>query len=72
MIEPENLDVSTGRRAKRVGVPIQLLIKLTIWVLEIVTKALGTCLIMVAVAFLEFRHEVPPLHNDLTLSKVVG
>jgi hypothetical protein len=48
------------------------LIKLAIWVLEIVAEALGTYLIMIAMAFLEFRHDVPPLHNDLTLSKVVG
>jgi hypothetical protein len=60
MIEPEDLDVSIGRRAKQIGVPIQLLIKLTIWVLEIVAVALGTCLIMIAMAFLEFGHEVPP------------
>jgi hypothetical protein len=72
MIEPDDLNVSIGRRAKQIGVPIQLLIKLTIWVLEIVAEALGTCLIMIATAFLEFGHEVPPLHNDLTLSKFVG
>jgi hypothetical protein len=72
MTEPQNLDVSIGRRAKQLGVPFQLLTKLTIWVLEIVTGALGTCLIMVVMAFLEFRHDVPPLHDDLTLSKVVG
>ena len=72
MIEPEDLDVSIGRRAKMVGMPIQFLIKLTIWVLEIVAEALGTCLIIIAMAFLEFHREVPPLHNDLTLSKVVG
>ena len=51
---------------------IQLLIKLTIWALEIVAEAMGTCLIMIAMTFLEFRHDVPPLHIDLTLSKVVG
>jgi hypothetical protein len=72
MSGPEDVDVSIGRRAKPARLPIRLLIKLTIWGLEVLTEALGTCLIMVGTAFLKFRHEVPPLHNDLTLSKVVG
>jgi hypothetical protein len=61
-----------GQRAKHVGVPIRPPVKLAIWALEIVTEALGTCLIMVAVAFVDYRHEAPPLHNDLTPSKVIG
>ena len=72
MIEPEHQDVSSDQGLKQARAPIQLLRKLTIWVLEIVAEALGTCLIMVAMAFLELRHEVPPLHNGLTLSKVFG
>lgn len=64
--------MSIGRRAMQFGSPAQLFKKLTIWAAEIVTEAVGTCLIIIGLAFLEFRHEVPPLHNDLTLPKVVG
>lgn len=72
MIEPTVPHVPIDQRAKQVGVPIQLLIKLAIWVFEIAAEALGTCLIFIAMAFLQFGHEVPALHNDLTLSKAVG
>lgn len=72
MNEPEYPDVSIGRRAKQVRLLIRLLVKLTIWGVEILAEALGICLIMIGIVFLEFRHGVPPLDNDLTLSKVVG
>jgi hypothetical protein len=72
MIEPVNQDLPIGRRARRIRLLIQALKKLTIWSLEIGAEALGTCLIIVGIAFTEFRHQVPPLHNDLSLSKVVG
>jgi hypothetical protein len=72
MIESEDPDVSIGQGTKKVGVPVQLLIKLSIWVLELVVEALGTCLILFAMAVVEFRYEHPPLNNDLSLSKVFG
>jgi hypothetical protein len=72
MIEPVDQDLPIGRRARRIQLLIQALKKLTVWGLEIGAEALGTCLIIVGIAFMEFRHEVPPLHNDLSLSKVVG
>jgi hypothetical protein len=72
MLEREHRDASDDRGMKRPNAPLQLLIKLTTWILEILAEAVGTCLIVVAIPFLEFRHEVPPLHNDLTLSKALG
>jgi hypothetical protein len=72
MMEPEDADVSIGRQAIQFLLPIQFFEKLAIWVAEVVAEALGTCLILIGMAFLEFRFDVPPLHNDLTLSKVVG
>jgi hypothetical protein len=72
MLEREHQDVPSDQRTKQAQAPVQILIKLAIWALEIVVEAVGTCLIMIAMAFVEFRHEVPPLHNDLTLSKAFG
>lgn len=46
--------------------------KLGVWALEIVNEAVGTCLIIIAFAFFQFRHEEPPLGNDLSWYKVAG
>jgi hypothetical protein len=72
MILPADKDLPIDRRAGRIRLLVKTIKKLTVWGLEIGAEALGTCLIMVGIAFVEFRHEVPPLHNDLTLSKFVG
>ncbi|WP_263382189.1 hypothetical protein [Granulicella arctica] len=72
MIEWAVPHTPTGRQAKQIRLSSQILLKLLIWVLEIVASALGTCIIFVATAFLQFGHETPPWHNDLTLLKVIG
>ena len=46
--------------------------KLGVWALEIIGEAIGTCLILTAFAFIQFRHQKPPLHNDFSLQMFFG
>jgi hypothetical protein len=72
MIQPgiSNLPISGG--AKNAGHSLSAAIKLSVWLLEIVSEAVGTCLILIFFAFFQFRHEEPPLGNDLSWYKVAG
>jgi hypothetical protein len=72
MAEPgiPNLSVISGARS--VGHTSSVATKLGAWVLEILSEAVGTCLIIVAFAFFQFRHEEPPLGNDLSWYKAAG
>jgi len=72
MIEPGVSSLPVRRRAKKVGHTNSAVSKLGVWVLEIVSQAIGTCLIVIAFAFFQFRHEEPPLGNDLSWYKVAG
>jgi drug/metabolite transporter (DMT)-like permease len=68
MIELVNRDKPNDLRTRR----LRWLKKLAVFCLEIAAEAVGTCMIIVVLAFAEFRHEAPPLHNDLSVSKIVG
>jgi hypothetical protein len=70
MTEPDNLNVPIiGGSVNSSATTAR---KLAVWVLEILSEAIGTCLIFIAFAFLQFRHEEPPLGNDLSLYKLFG
>jgi hypothetical protein len=71
-MEPDDLNLSIDMSAKNVHDPSSAVTKLWIWVLEIMGEAVGTCLILIAFAFFQFRHEEPPLGNDISLQKVFG
>jgi hypothetical protein len=69
MAEPDNLDLSIATTARNYS---SVVTKLWVWVLETLGEAIGTCLILLAIAFFQFRHEEPPLGNDLSFYKVFG
>jgi hypothetical protein len=70
MTEPDNLNLPISGGSMNSSATITT--KLGVWVLEILSQAIGTCLIFIAFAFLQFRHEEPPLGNDLSLYKLFG
>jgi hypothetical protein len=70
MTLPDNLNVPISGGSMNLGATIAR--KLGVWVLEILSEAIGTGLIFFAFAFLHFRHEEPPLGNDVSLYKLFG
>ena len=70
MTEPDHLNLPISGGSMNSSATITT--KLGVWVLEILSQAIGTCLIFIAFAFLQFRHEEPPLGNDLSLYKLFG
>ncbi|MGI4829188.1 MAG: hypothetical protein ACRYFU_13495 [Janthinobacterium lividum] len=72
MIESTVSHAPIDRHAKQIHSKVQFFKKLAIWTLEVVSSAVGTAVIFIAMAFLQFGHDTPPLHNDLTLLKAVG
>lgn len=52
--------------------PAQILRMLSIWLLEVVGEASGTCLILIASAFVQSWHQKLPLKNDLSLHMFFG
>ena len=72
VIESEDMGVSIrSSEAARSANPASYKAGADLGIQQIVAEALGTCLILVVTAFLEFRNDVPPLHNDLTMSMKV-
>jgi len=72
MAEPADLNSSIGMGTMNVGDISSAATKFGIWVLEILMEAVGTCLVLIFFAFFQFRHEEPPLGNDLSFYKVLG
>jgi hypothetical protein len=69
MADPHDLELSSAKKARDYSSAVT---KLWVWVLETLGEAIGTCLILVVFAFFQFRHEDPPLGNDLSFYKVLG
>ncbi len=72
MIGPADLDLLPDDEPKSVHDSSSAVTKLWVWVIETLGEAVGTCLILVIFAFFQFRHEEPPLGNDLSFYKVIG
>jgi hypothetical protein len=51
---------------------VSAVLRLAVWLLEILGEACGTCLVICLMAFWQARYVDPPLQNDLSLSKLVG